>query len=89
MKVARYSLNILATLAIGYALSRWIDQLPYEFSPLPATITAIMRAVGVDTVAHGDDVEAIGLVVIIVASLSVAVVIVWLANRLIMSRRHT
>ncbi|AJY28791.1 hypothetical protein BTM_2736 [Burkholderia thailandensis 34] len=88
MKVVRYSLNVLATLAIGYGLSRWIDQLPYEFPPLPAAITAVMRMFGVDTIAHADDIEAIGLLVIIVASLIVAALLVWLANRFIAHGRR-
>ncbi|KVD76264.1 hypothetical protein WS62_02565 [Burkholderia sp. ABCPW 14] len=89
MKAMRYTLNVLATLAIGYGLSRWIDQLPYEFPPLPATITAVMRALGVDTIAHADDIEAIGLLAIITASLVVAALLVWTANRLIAYRRRT
>ncbi|WDD93304.1 hypothetical protein Bsp3421_003375 [Burkholderia sp. FERM BP-3421] len=88
MKVTRYALNALATLAIGYALSRWIDQLPYEFSPLPATITAVMRAIGIDTIAHADDIEAIGLLVIIAGSFVVAALLVWIANRVIERRRR-
>ncbi|AJX87230.1 hypothetical protein [Burkholderia pseudomallei] len=88
MKVVRYSLNVLATLAIGYGLSRWIDRLPYEFPPLPAAITAVMHAFGVDTVAHADDIEAIGLLVIIAASLIVAALLVWIANRFIAHGRR-
>lgn len=88
MKVVRYSLNVLATLAIGYGLSRWIDQLPHEFPPLPAAITAVMRMFGVDTIAHADDIEAIGLLVIIATSLIVAALLVWIANRFIAHGRR-
>lgn len=80
MKWARYSANIIATLVIGVLLSRWIDSLPYEFSPLPASIAFVMRALGVDTIKNADDIETVGLLVIIAASMLVAAVLVWLAN---------
>ncbi|WDD92444.1 hypothetical protein Bsp3421_002450 [Burkholderia sp. FERM BP-3421] len=88
MKIARFALNVFATLAIGYALSRWIDRLPYEFPPLPATITAAMSALGIDTIAHADAIEASGLLVIIAASLAVAALLVRVANRLFVHRRR-
>ncbi|ABN84984.1 hypothetical protein BURPS668_2982 [Burkholderia pseudomallei 668] len=47
-----------------------------------------MHAFGVDTVAHADDIEAIGLLVIIAASLIVAALLVWIANRFIAHGRR-
>jgi hypothetical protein len=80
MKLARYGLNVLATIVIGYVLSRYVNSLPYEFPPLPASIAFIMRTLGIDTIRNADDIETIGLLVIIALSLVAAAVIVWLAN---------
>jgi hypothetical protein len=83
MKIVRYGTNVLATLAIGFLLSRYISNLPYEFPPLPASIAFAMRALHIDTVKNADDIETIGLVIIIVASLIVAALLVWALNRLL------
>lgn len=87
MKWVRYGANIIATLAIGFVLSRWIDGLPYEFPVLPASISFVMRAFGVDTIKNADDIETVGLLVIIAASVLVAAVLVWLANIVLRRRR--
>ncbi|WP_181321792.1 hypothetical protein [Trinickia symbiotica] len=42
-----------------------------------------MRKLGIDTVENADDIETIGLLVIIVASFIVAAVLVWALNRLL------
>ncbi|PMS23061.1 hypothetical protein C0Z18_02240 [Trinickia dabaoshanensis] len=80
MKWVRYGVNIIATLVLGLLLSRWIDGLPYEFPVLPASIAFVMRALGMDTIRNADDIETVGLLVIIAASMLVAAVLVWLAN---------
>jgi hypothetical protein len=80
MKLVRYGANMLATVVIGFALSRFIASLPYEFPPLPASIALVMRKLGVDTVNNADDIETVGLLVIIVLSLAAAGLIVWLLN---------
>jgi len=83
MKAVRYGANGLATLVIGFLLSRYISNLPYEFPPLPASIAFVMRALHIDTVKNADDIETIGLISIIVVSLIVAALLVWALNRLI------
>jgi len=83
MKLLRYSANVLATLAIGVLLSRYISSLPYEFAPLPASIAFVMRKAGIDTIKNADDVETIGLLVIIALSLVVAALLVWTLNRVL------
>ncbi|PMS36879.1 hypothetical protein B0G57_10541 [Trinickia symbiotica] len=83
MKLVRYSANVLVTIVIGGVLSRYVSGLPYEFPPLPASIAFVMRKLGIDTVKNADDVETIGLLVIIVASFIVAAVLVWALNRLL------
>lgn len=83
MKWIRYSTNVLATLALGFFLSRWIDGLPYEFPPLPASIAFVMRMFGVDQIRHADDIETIGLLVIIAVSMIISGVFVWIANVLL------
>jgi hypothetical protein len=80
MKLVRYGANMLATVVIGFALSRFIASLPYEFPPLPALIALVMRRLGVDTVNNADDIETVGLLVIIVLSLAAAALIVWVLN---------
>ncbi len=80
MKVVRYGVNALAIVVIGFVLSRVISNLPYEFPPLPASIAFVMRRLGVDTVTNADDIETIGLLVIIALSVVIAAVIVWLVN---------
>lgn len=80
MRWLRYSANVLATFVLGALLSHWISNLPYEFSPLPKSIALVMRALGIDTVKNADDVEIIGLLVIIVFSMMIAATLVWLAN---------
>jgi len=42
MKLVRYGANMLATVVIGFALSRFIASLPYEFPPLPALIALVL-----------------------------------------------
>lgn len=80
MKWIRYSTNVLATLVLGVFLSRWIDGLPYEFPPLPASIAFVMRRFGVDQITHADDIETIGLLVIIAVSMIISGVFVWIVN---------
>lgn len=80
MKAVRYGVNALATIVIGFLLSRFISNLPYDFPPLPGAIAFVMRKLGIDTVQNADDIETIGLLVIIALSVVVAAVIVWLAN---------
>jgi hypothetical protein len=80
MKVVRYGVNALAVVVIGFVLSRVVSNLPYEFPPLPAFIAFVMRRLGIDTVTNADDIETIGLLVIIALSLVLAAAIVWLAN---------
>jgi glucose uptake protein GlcU len=80
MKIVRYGVNALAVVVIGFVLSRFASHLPYEFPPLPALIAFVMRRLGIDTVTNADDIETIGLLLIIALSLVVAAVIVWLAN---------
>jgi hypothetical protein len=87
MKWLRYVINLVATLIIGFLLSRWIDSAPYEFAQLPASIARVMRAFGVDTIRNADDIETVGLLVIIAASMIAAALVVWLAN-LALSRRR-
>ncbi|TAM55031.1 MAG: hypothetical protein EPN57_03150 [Paraburkholderia sp.] len=87
MKIVRYGTNGLATLAIGFLLSRYVSNLPYDFPPLPASIAFAMRALHIDTVKNADDIETIGLVIIIVASLIVAALLVWALNRLLRHRQ--
>jgi len=88
MRFVRYGANVLATVLIGLGLSRWIDSLPYEFPRLPASIAFVMRALGVDTIRNADDIETIGLLVIVAFSMIVAALLVWLAN-IALRHRHT
>jgi hypothetical protein len=81
MKLVRYGANVLATLVIGVLLSRYVNGLPYEFAPLPASIAFVMRKAGIDTVKNADDIETMGLLVIIGLSLVVAALLVWALNR--------
>lgn len=83
MKVVRYGVNALAVVVIGFVISRVVSNLPYEFPPLPAFIAFAMRRLGIDTVTNADDIETIGLLVIMALSLVVAAVIVWLGNVLL------
>ena len=85
MKAVRYGVNALATIVIGFLLSRFINDLPYDFPPLPGSIVFVMRKLGIDTVQNADDVETIRLLVIIALSLVIAAAIVRLAN---VSFRH-
>ncbi len=71
MKWLRRGANIIATVIGGFLLARWLNNLPYEFSPLPATVAFCMRAFGIDTIEYADDIEAIGLLVVIAGSLVV------------------
>lgn len=80
MKLVRYGVNGLATVALAYLLSRWVVNLPYEFPPLPGGIEFVMRELGVDLARHADDVEPIGFLVVLLASLIVSGVVVWLVN---------
>lgn len=80
MKLIRYGSNVVATLVIGVLLSRYISNLPYEFPLLPASIADVMRKAGIDTVKNGDDIETIGLLVIIAVSLVFAALLVWMLN---------
>ena len=82
MKFIRYGVNALATVVIGFALSRYVASLPYEFPPLPAFVAIVMRTLGVDTVKNADDIETVGLLVIIALSLVAAALPVWLLNLL-------
>lgn len=75
------STNLIATLILGLLLSRWIANLPYEFPPLPGTIAFCMRVLNIDTIDHADDIEAVGLLLIIVASVGIAALPVWLAKK--------
>ncbi|MBB4007291.1 hypothetical protein [Allorhizobium taibaishanense] len=83
------SANILITLISGLLLARLVSTLPYELSWLPAGITSVMRLLGIDTGENADDIETIGLLVIIVACILVAAVAVTLANLLLRRRRHS
>jgi hypothetical protein len=87
MRWGHYGVNILATVLIGFTLSRTIASLPYEFSPLPVSIAMLMRGLGVDAVRNADAIETIGMLVILTASLLVAAVLVWLANLALLRRR--
>ena len=80
MKLVRCGANVLATLVIGVLLSRYINSLPYEFAPLPASIAYVMRSAGMDTIKNADDIETLGLLVIITLSLGVAALLVWALN---------
>lgn len=80
MRWLRYSINIIATLALGLLLARWISVIPYEFSPLPSTIAAIMRLFGADPIDHAEDIETIGLLVIIAGSIAAMAVVVTIAD---------
>ena len=87
MKLVRYTANVVATVVLGFLISRWIATLPYEFPALPASIRSMLNAFGVDTVANADDIETIGLLVIIIVSMVGAGALVWLLNRILCSRR--
>lgn len=80
MKAVRYGVNALATIVIGFLLSRFISNLPYDFPPLPGSIAFVMRKLGIDTVQNADDIETMGLLIIIGVSLIVAALLVWLCN---------
>ena len=80
MKVVRYGANTLAVIVIGFFVSRAMSHLPYDFPPLPASIALVMRRLGIDTISNADDIETIGLLVIIALSVFAAAMIVWLAN---------
>ncbi|WP_124666357.1 hypothetical protein [Burkholderia sp. Bp8986] len=82
MKAVRYSINVLATGALGVLLARWFVRLPIETS-IPSTIESVMALFGVDTIAHADDVEGVGLLLVLGVCLGIAGLIVWGVNRLI------
>ncbi len=82
MRLVRYGVNILATILIGVLLSRYVSRLPFEFPALPASIAFVMRKAGIDTIKNADDIETIGLLVIIAASLIVSALLVWALNLL-------
>ena len=82
MKAVRYSINALATGILGMLLARWFVRLPIETS-IPSTIESVMARLGVDTIAHADDVEEIGLLLVLGVCLGIAGLIVWCVNRLI------
>ncbi|EDT39425.1 hypothetical protein [Burkholderia ambifaria] len=82
MTLARYGLNILATLVLGTLLARWFVHLPIE-TPIPAAIGAAMAFFGVDTIAHADDVEGIGLLLVLAVCVVVAGLVVWGINRVV------
>lgn len=82
MKVTRYALNILATLILGTLLARWFVRLPIE-THIPAAIESAMAFFGVDTIAHADDVEGIGLLLVLAVCLVVAGLAVWRVNRVV------
>lgn len=86
MKAVRYSINVLATGALGVLLARWFVRLPIETS-IPSTIESMMVLFGVDTIAHPDEVEGIGLLLVLGVCLGIAGLIVWGVNRLM--RRST
>lgn len=73
----------LLTIVIGFVLSWYAANLPYEFAPLPASIAFVMRKFDIDTVANADDIETIGLLVIIMLSLIVAALLVWPAHSMV------
>ncbi|BCH60264.1 hypothetical protein RvVAR0630_28880 [Agrobacterium vitis] len=80
MKMVHYSINAFVTLLLGLLLARWISGLPYEFSLLPGLIASAIRLFGMDTIENADDIETIGLLVIIVASVMVMAIPVAAAN---------
>ncbi|MCM2451802.1 hypothetical protein [Agrobacterium vitis] len=80
MKMVHYSINDFVTLLLGLLLARWISGLPYEFPILPASIASVMRLFGMDTIENADDIETIGLLVIIIASVIVMAIPVAAAN---------
>ncbi|RQR26462.1 hypothetical protein DIE23_29735 [Burkholderia sp. Bp9143] len=82
MTVTRYALNILATLILGTLLALWFARLPIE-TPIPAAIESAMAFFGVDTIAHADDVEGIGLLLVLAVCLVVAGLAVWGVSRLV------
>ncbi|MEK6353289.1 MAG: hypothetical protein V4796_14140 [Burkholderia cenocepacia] len=82
MTGARYGLNILATVILGTLLARWFVRLPIE-TPIPAAIESAMAFFGVDTIAHADEVEGIGLLLVLAVCLVVAGLAVWGVNRVI------
>lgn len=89
MKLVRYGANGLATLAIGFLFSRYISSLPYEFPLLPASVAFVMRSFGIDTIKNADDIETIGLAIIVAASLALAALLVWALNWLVCRQRFT
>lgn len=82
MTATRYAINILATLILGTLLARWFVRLPIE-TPIPAAIESAMAFFGVDTLAHADDVDGIGLALVLAVCLVVAGLAVWGVNRLV------
>ena len=82
MTGARYGLNILATLILGTLLARWFVRLPIE-TPIPAAIESALAFLGVDTIAHADDIEAIGLLLVLAVWLVVVGLVVWGVNRIV------
>lgn len=80
MKWLHRGANVLATVMVGLLLSRWIANLPCEFPPLPATVAFCMRLFQIDMIEHADDIETVGLLVIIAASIVIAALPVWFAN---------
>ena len=82
MKATLYSINALATVILGALLARWFVRLPIETS-IPSMIESAMAFFGVDTIAHADDVEGIGLIFVFVVCLGIAGLIVWGVNRMV------
>jgi len=91
MRWFRSFINLVATAVVGLLLARWISVLPYEFSPLPSAIASAMRLFGADPIDNAEDIETIGLLLIIAASIAAMAVFVAIANavfyRLLKTRR--
>jgi K+ transporter len=82
MTRARYGLNILATLILGTLLARWFVHLPIE-TRIPVAIESALAFFGVDTIALADDIDGIGLLLVLAVCLVVAGLAVWGVNRVV------
>ncbi|MBU9186012.1 hypothetical protein [Burkholderia gladioli] len=82
MKFGRYALNVIGAVAIGLLFTRWFMQLPIE-TPIAWWIESAMDMLGMDVIAHADDVEPIGFFLFLFASIAGGGVVMWAINWLV------